>query len=292
MKKTSNANFKKRIKFNPQFNKIYKLLRDNNVSTVCRSARCPNITECFAQKKVTFMILGDICTRHCKYCNIAPGKPGPVDSTENNRIINIINELKLKYVIITSVTRDDIEGYGKNEYIDLIKKIRMFSPDIKIELLIPDFHAEARIIEEIANTEVEVIGHNIETVFRLWKEIRPTSDLNTTLTTLKLLRKFNKNIILKSGFMVGLGESKKEIIDLMKFLKDYGVDVITIGQYFQPSHQNIPVSKFYSDEDFQYFKEIGNQLGFKYVVSGRFVRSSYFSENYYQILQDKKQNEI
>ncbi len=285
MAKTLNANFKKKIEFNSEFNKVYKLLRDNKVLTVCHSARCPNITECFSQKKVTFMILGDICTRHCKYCNIAPGHPAAVDIDENKRIINVIKALNLRYVIITSVTRDDIPGYGKNEFSDLVNEIRKNFTDIKIELLIPDFKGDEKLIAKIADLKTEVIGHNVETVERLWKSIRPNSNFQTTLKTLYLLKKYNSDIILKSGFMVGLGETTDEILSLMDKLKEYNVDVVTIGQYFQPSKKHISVDKFYTDEEFEYFKEYGKNLGFKYVVSGRFVRSSYFSEDYYSILE-------
>ncbi len=279
--------YKKKIKFTSEFHKVYKLLKDKKVSTVCHSARCPNITECFHQKKITFMILGEICTRHCKYCNISPGKPSPPDINENNRIIEIIKKLQLRYVIITSVTRDDIDGYGSFQYIDLINKIKKNFKNIKIELLIPDFNGNEEILENIAKSSVNVIGHNIETIPSLWNIIRPLSNFNTTIDVLKILNKLkNKfNFILKSGFMVGLGEKEKEIINLMKELKDIGVDVITIGPYFQPSKKHYPVKKIYSDSEFFRLKEIGLKIGFKYVMAGRFVRSSYFAENYYDLIK-------
>jgi len=272
------SEYKKKIKLSKEFNSVNSLLKNNKIHTICHSALCPNIDECFSRKKLTFLILGDICTRDCAFCNVKTGKPEKVDIKEPFRIADIVDKLKLRYVVITSVTRDDLSDGGCDAFIKVVEILKARDSKIKIELLIPDFKGDYKCLEKIAHSDADVIGHNIETIKRLYEQIRPAADFQKSVDILKQLKELNPNKLIKTGFMVGLRETMEEIKGLLDRLYANKVDIITVGQYFQPSKQNIPVQKMYEDEDFKIIEEYGRRIGFKYINSGRFVRSSYYAE--------------
>jgi len=259
----------------PEVTKLKVILRKLNLSTVCEEALCPNIGECFSRGTATFMIMGDICTRRCSYCNVATGKPQKLDEKEPENIALAVKKLKLKYVVITSVNRDDLEDGGASHFRDVINKVREINPNVKIEVLIPDFKFNWEYLKIVVDAKPDVINHNIETVPSLYKKIRHLGDYEKSLILLKKVKQFDSNILTKSGLMVGLGENKEEVIEVMKDLREVKCDIITIGQYLQPSINHRPVSKFYSEEEFKEFEKIGYSLGFKSVYSGQLVRSSY-----------------
>jgi len=260
-----------------EFAEVFKLLKKYNLSTVCQEARCPNINECWAKKSATIMILGKICTRACRFCAVASGDPGGVvDSEEPEHVAEVVKKLGLKYVVVTSVDRDDLEDFGSNHYARTIKCIKEKNPQIKVEALIPDFSGREEYLKNVTESAPFVIGHNIETVRRLTPYIRDRRcSYEGSLTVLRTIKKLNDSILTKSGFMLGLGEKRSEIIETLKELKESGVDIITIGQYLQPTKKHHYVQKYYTPEEFDEFKKIGEELGVKYVISGPLVRSSY-----------------
>ncbi|HEC79393.1 MAG TPA: lipoyl synthase [candidate division WOR-3 bacterium] len=260
-----------------EFAEVFKLLKKYNLSTVCQEARCPNINECWAKKSATIMILGKICTRACRFCAVASGDPGGVvDSEEPEHVAEVVKKLGLKYVVVTSVDRDDLEDFGSNHYARTIKCIKEKNPQIKVEALIPDFSGREEYLKNVTESAPFVIGHNIETVRRLTPYIRDRRcSYEGSLTVLRTIKKLNDSILTKSGFMLGLGEKRSEVIETLKELKESGVDIITIGQYLQPTKKHHYVQKYYTPEEFDEFKKIGEELGVKYVISGPLVRSSY-----------------
>lgn len=256
---------------------------DLKVNTICKSALCPNIRECFSNKSVTFLILGNICTRKCKFCNVAKGRPRPVDITEPSNIAKAIFALGLDFVVITSVTRDDLPDGGASQFKDAIQRIRKKSK-AKIEVLVPDFNGYKEGLEALAECEISVFGHNIETANRLYKEIRPYSNYKTSLSLLLRAKQKLNGVIVKTSFMLGLGETDEEIIGLMKEIRDTGCDVLAIGQYLKPNDNCISVQRFVEPEKFEEFKQNAYDLGFRYVIAGPFVRSSFNAENIYKEL--------
>lgn len=260
-----------------EFAEVFKLLKKYNLSTVCHEARCPNINECWAKKSATIMILGKICTRACRFCAVASGDPGGVvDSEEPEHVAEVVKKLGLKYVVVTSVDRDDLEDFGSNHYARTIKCIKEKNPQIKVEALIPDFSGREEYLKNVTESAPFVIGHNIETVRRLTPYIRDRRcSYEGSLTVLRTIKKLNDSILTKSGFMLGLGEKRSEVIETLKELKESGVDIITIGQYLQPTKKHHYVQKYYTPEEFDEFKKIGEEFGVKYVISGPLVRSSY-----------------
>jgi len=266
----------------PEVFKIKKLLRHLNLNTVCEEASCPNIGECFSKKTATFMIMGDICTRNCPYCNVSHGKPMPLDEKEPENIAKAVNILGLKYVVITSVDRDDLKDGGASHFAKVIQKVREYNPDVKIEVLIPDFKGSIEALKIVIDAKPDVINHNIETVPSLYKKVRPQGNYQRSLELLKNIKDINDTIITKSGLMVGLGEDKEEIIQVMKDLRNVNCDILTIGQYLQPSKNHLPVSRYLSDEEFEEFRYIGEKLGFKEIYSGKLVRSSYHAGEIYK----------
>jgi len=265
-----------------------KILRDHNLHTVCESALCPNLGECFKDRTATFMISGDICTRNCSFCAVEKGKPLSVDENEPGNIAKAANLLKLSHVVITSVTRDDLEDGGANQFADCIKEIRKLKPTPSVEVLIPDFGGNFKYLNIVLAYFPDVLNHNVETVSRLYPEIRPSSDYNMSLRILEKAKKYSKSIIVKSGFMVGLGEIWEEIVSLLKDLSDVNCDVVTIGQYLQPSNKHVPIDKFYTPDEFINLKQIALKIGIKYVESGPFVRSSYKANNALNYLRNYK----
>lgn len=257
------------------YNHLISLINQNQIHTICQEARCPNIAECFSKKTATFLILGDICTRNCRYCNVNHGKPEKVDCMEPKKVADAIKKLGLKYAVITSVTRDDLKDGGAKTFISTIREIRKLNPETKIELLTPDFQDQ---IKKILGEKPDVFGHNMETVKRLFPEIRPQTSYLKSLVFLKQIKEYNPSQITKSGFMVGLGETKEEVIEALNDLKKAKVDIVTIGQYLQPRKDLTEVKKFYTPEEFKEFEDIGKNLGFKAVFSAPLVRSSYHAD--------------
>ena len=279
---------KKKIPNMKAIGEMEKILRDHGLHTVCESALCPNLGECFQRKTATFMILGNICTRNCRFCAVAKGKPLPVYKDEPENIAKVANLLKLSHVVITSVTRDDLEDGGANQFADCIKEIRKLESAPSIEVLIPDFSGNFKNLNIVLAYFPDVLNHNVETVKRLYLEIRPGADYIRSLRILKKAKKYSKNIIIKSGFMVGLGEKWEEIVSLLKDLSDVNCDIVTIGQYLQPSENHIPIDKFYTPDEFINLKQIALEMGIKYVESGPFVRSSYKASDALKYLKNSK----
>lgn len=259
----------------PEVFQIKKLLRSLNLHTVCEEANCPNIGDCFSRKTATFMIMGDICTRNCPYCNVNHGKPNPLDPFEPENIALAVNKLGLKHVVITSVDRDDLPDGGASHFAKVIKKVKELNHSITIEVLIPDFKGNIESLKTVVDSKPDVINHNIETVKELYKKVRPQGDYERSLKIIKAVKQLNKDIITKSGFMVGLGETKQQIVNLLTDLKNSDCEIITIGQYLQPSKNHLPVEKYYTEEEFKEFQKIGYEIGFKEVFSGILVRSSF-----------------
>ncbi|MCX7795092.1 MAG: lipoyl synthase [bacterium] len=268
--------------------KVEHILKDGLLHTVCESALCPNISECFNQGTATFLILGDICTRNCRFCAIKKGKPNPVDSEEPKKVAKAVELLGLKYVVITSVTRDDLPRGGADEFKNTILEIRRVSDSIKIEVLIPDFKGDKDALKEVLLASPDVLNHNVETVPSLYSTVRPMADFERSLNILYWTKEYNSSIITKSGIMVGLGETEKELYNTFKMLIDVGCDIITIGQYLQPTKEHLPVKEYISPERFKEIEELAYQAGFRYVVSGPFVRSSYFAHKGYEKILEVK----
>jgi len=269
--------------------RVEHILKDESLHTVCESALCPNISECFNQGTATFLILGDICTRNCRFCAIKKGKPNPVDPEEPKKIARAVELLGLKYVVITSVTRDDLPKGGAEEFRDTILEIRKINREIKIEVLIPDFRGEKDALFEVLSAFPDVLNHNIETVPSLYPTVRPMADFKRSLDILYWTKEYDSGIITKSGIMVGLGETERELCNTFKMLVDAGCDILTIGQYLQPTKEHLPVKEYVTPERFKDIEELAYRAGLKYVVSGPFVRSSYFAhKGYEKILEVKK----
>jgi len=246
-----------------------------NLHTVCEEANCPNIGDCFSRKTATFMIMGDVCTRNCPYCNVSHGKPQDLDPQESENVANAVKTLGLKHVVITSVDRDDLPDGGASHFAKVIQKVKEINPGITIEVLIPDFKGSVESLKTVLDANPEVVNHNIETVKELYKIVRPQGNYKKSLKILKSIKEISPKTISKSGFMVGLGETKEQIINLMEDLYNNNVEMLTIGQYLQPSKNHLPVYKYYSEQEFREFEEIGYKIGFKYVFSGVLVRSSF-----------------
>ncbi len=274
---------KKIFPASPELRSMKSKLRSKCLHTVCEEARCPNIGECFKKGTATFMILGKVCTRSCKFCgvaNIATDAILPPNADEPKEIAKMVSELSLKHVVITSVTRDDLKDEGADQFFETIKQIKANTSGTipSIEVLTPDFHAREDLLKMVCNAKPDVFNHNIETVRRLTPSIRSNADYDRSLRVLKYVAENFSDILVKSGIMVGLGETKEEVVETLADLCNASVSVVTIGQYFAPAKSNAPVAKIYSDEEFASFKEIGEKLGIRYIFSGRFVRSSYMAE--------------
>jgi lipoic acid synthetase len=264
--------------------KMKSLLRKSKLHTICEEAKCPNIAECFGSGTAVFLILGDICTRNCRYCYVKHGKPLPLNPDEPRDVAESVRQLGLNYVVITSVTRDDLEDGGASVFYDTVIEIKKLNQDCTIEVLIPDFKGNIESLKTVIKSNPDVINHNIEVVEDLFENIRPEGDYKTSLEVLANIKKINPDIKTKSGFMVGIGETKDQIIKTMQDLRLSNVDFLTIGQYLQPSKDHIDITKYYSPEEFEDFRTIGLDLGFEHVESGPLVRSSYHAEKALEIV--------
>ena len=263
----------------PKFQDVKAKLRKSSLHTVCEEATCPNIGECFSKGTATFMILGDLCTRRCPFCDVAHGRPNGVDEAEPERLASTIRDMDLKYVVITSVDRDDLRDGGATHFAECIKAIRSASPNIKVEILTPDFRGRLdNAIELLSSQLPDVMNHNLETVPRLYKQARPGADYQHSLDLLHKYKKINPQVITKSGVMVGLGETDSEIIEVMHDLKKHEIDMVTVGQYLQPTKGHLPVHRYVHPDQFRQFETIGLSIGFKHVASGPLVRSSYHAD--------------
>ena len=253
---------------------VRRILREKCLNTVCEGARCPNKSECYACNTATFLIMGNVCTRNCRYCNISTARPEPLDLDEPLHVAEAVRDLGLKYAVITSVTRDDLPDGGAEHFSNCINKIRELTPEVKVEILTPDFKGDCQALDTIIKAHPDVFNHNIETVQRLFKTARPQGSYERSLEILKYVKE-NSDIITKSGLMVGLSETEKEIEQTLLDLKSAGVDIVTIGQYIQPSKQHLDVAKFYTPEEFEDLKTLAKKIGFKQYQIGPLVRSSY-----------------
>ncbi|NVK31121.1 MAG: lipoyl synthase [Gammaproteobacteria bacterium] len=257
---------------------IKKLLREHNLHSVCEEASCPNLGECFSHGTATFMIMGDICTRRCPFCDVAHGRPKPLDPDEPAHLGFAVKTLGLDYVVVTSVDRDDLRDGGAGHFSDCIQAVRDAKPGIQIEVLVPDFRGRMERALEALSVPPDVFNHNLETVPRLYKQVRPGSDYEWSLDLLEAYKAQNPQVKTKSGLMLGIGETLDEVVDVMRDLRAHNVDMVTLGQYLQPSLDHLPVTRFVTPEEFDDLARIGNDMGFSHVASGPMVRSSYHAD--------------
>lgn len=262
-----------------RFREIKQILRDNNLHTVCEEASCPNIGECFSGGTATFMILGDLCTRRCPFCDVAHGKPLPPDVNEPANLARTIAQMQLKYVVITSVDRDDLRDGGAQHFADCIAAVREASPSIRIETLVPDFRGRLEpALQALTHALPDVLNHNLETVPRLYKQARPGADYAHSLKLLADFRAAHPHIPTKSGLMLGLGETDDEILEVMRDLRAHQVEMLTLGQYLQPSPHHLPVLRFVEPSRFTWFEQQALDMGFTHAACGPMVRSSYHAD--------------
>jgi lipoic acid synthetase len=258
---------------------LKQLLRENKLVTVCEEAACPNLPECFSKGTATFMIMGDKCTRRCTFCDVAHGRPDPLDAEEPQHLAQTIAKMQLRYVVITSVDRDDLRDGGASHFAACIRAIRGLNPHIQIEILVPDYRGRMSLaLQETGQALPDVFNHNIETVPRLYKAVRPGSDYQHSLSLLKNFKQSYPNIPTKSGIMLGLGEEDEEVLQTLKDLRAHEVEMVTLGQYLQPSRYHAPVARYVTPEQFKAWEDMGKDLGFKNVASGPLVRSSYHAD--------------
>jgi len=260
------------------FVKMKSLLKKAKLHTICEEAKCPNIAECFSSNTAVFLILGDICTRNCGYCNVKHGKPFSLNSNEPKDVAESVKKLGLTYTVITSVTRDDLEDGGASVFYETVKEIKKLNKDCKIEVLIPDFKGNSESLKKVIESCPDVVNHNIEVVRQLFPLVRPQGDYKTSIDLLKNIKKINDKIKTKSGFMIGLGETRAQILRTLKDLRKVDVDFLTIGQYLQPTKKHVEIKKYYSPREFDELKKIALGAGFEHVESGPLVRSSYHAE--------------
>lgn len=253
---------------------VRKILKANCLNTVCENARCPNKNECYTKHTATFLIMGGVCTRNCKYCNISCQKPEPLDVDEPKHIAKAVKDLGLKYAVITSVTRDDLPDGGAEHFAKCIEEIRKISPDTKIEILTPDFKGNIEFLNTIIKAHPDVFNHNIEAVRRIFKTVRPQGNYDVSLSVLKYIKE-NSDIKTKSGLIIGLGENFEQIKETFEDLYNVGCDILTVGQYIQPSKEHYPVGKYYKPEEYEELKKLATSVGIKHSQIGPLVRSSY-----------------
>lgn len=268
-----------RVSSSPRVQEIKNILRSHKMATVCEEAACPNLSECFSHGTATFMIMGEICTRRCPFCDVGHGKPNPLDSQEPQNLAKAIQEMALKYVVITSVDRDDLRDGGAQHFADCIREARLLSPNLKVEVLVPDFRGRmAPALDILTATPPDVFNHNMETIPRLYREARPGANYQWSLKLLKEYKALNPHVPTKSGLMVGLGESKDELLRTLDDLREHDVDMLTVGQYLQPSVNHLPVERFVHPEEFAEYTAYAESIGFTQAACGPLVRSSYHAD--------------
>lgn len=261
-------------------NQVKSTLGDLSLNTVCDEANCPNRMECFERGTATFMILGRNCTRNCTFCNVTREKPDQVSEIEPEKIGQAVSKLRLKHAVITSVTRDDLEDQGANQFRKVVEEIRKTSPHVSIELLIPDMQGHKDLIDIIINSEPDILNHNVETVPALYDKVRPMAIFDRSIQVLNYVKQVKPHMRTKSGIMLGLGETKDQVVEVLKKLRQVDCDMLTLGQYLQPSTSHIPVVEYIRPEKFEEYEEIAKKMGFKRVASGPLVRSSYYAEDF------------
>lgn len=262
------------------FQELISKIRKYNLHVVCFEASCPNISNCFHKKTATFLILGDTCTRSCRFCGIKHGIPSILDPNEPKSVVKLATELKLSHIVITSVTRDDLPDQGISQYVQTIREIRKTLSKVVIEVLIPDFQGKKEILACLVREKPEIVNHNVETVPRLYSSVRPQANYLRSLEVLKFIKEQNPTIYTKSGLMIGIGETKQEVQSLLQDLKQVHCDIVTIGQYLRPSDFQMPVQKYYSPKEFKEFEQFGKDLGFLQVSAAPLIRSSYNAEEF------------
>ncbi len=276
----------------PAYNSTRRLMRDLNLHTVCEEAACPNIGECWSQKHATMMILGDICTRACVFCNVKTGKPGAVDADEPAHVGEAVKNLGLRHVVITSVDRDDLEDGGAAHWVAVVEAIRAATPETTIEVLTPDFRKKLGCVDLVAASKPDVYNHNLETVPRLYRKIRPSARYYTSLRLLERVKEIDPAMFTKSGIMVGLGEEKEEVLQVMDDLRAANVDFITIGQYLQPTPRHAAVDQFVTPEKFKEFERIARAKGFLMVSASPLTRSSYHADSDFERLREARSRQL
>ncbi|HEX9253211.1 MAG TPA: lipoyl synthase [Ignavibacteriaceae bacterium] len=269
---------KVRLPIGENYSDVKNLMRRQKLNTVCEEAKCPNISECWNHRTATFMILGDTCTRSCGFCNIKVGIPNELDLEEPKRVVESVVELKLRHVVITSVNRDELKDGGATIFKECVRLIREQKPDCTIEILIPDFKGDEESFKIIMQNPPDILNHNLETIQRLYHAVRPQAKYERSLELIKWFK--SKGLKTKSGIMVGIGEKTEEVLELMKDLVSHGCDILTIGQYLQPTKQHLPVDRFVTPDEFNMYKEEGLKFGFKIVESSPLVRSSYHADEH------------
>ena len=258
---------------------VKKQLRNTKLHTVCEEASCPNLGECFSKKTATFMVMGAICTRRCPFCDVAHGKPMQLDAEEPRHVAESTRDLGLRYVVVTSVDRDDLRDGGADHFAQVVRETRALNPNTKVEILVPDFRGKLdKALENLANDAPDVLNHNMETVPRLYDSVRPGASYENSLTLLRRYKEMHPEVVTKSGLMVGLGETEEEMIQVMKDLRANNVGMLTIGQYLQPTKHHLAVEEYVTPEQFKRYEELGYELGFENVASGPMVRSSYHAD--------------
>lgn len=270
------------VLLNNKSRKVHSLIQEFDLNTVCQSARCPNRNECFSYGTATFMILGNTCTRGCTFCSVPKGKPIslPLEDEPSN-VAKAAKTLNLKHVVVTSVNRDDLEDQGSNHFVKTISELKKEIPGIVVEVLTPDFRGDKDCIKRVTDAKPDIYNHNLETIPRLYKEVRPGAIYERSLELLKYVKELNPTIMTKSGIMLGLGEEKNEVIEVMKDLLKYSCDYLTLGQYMQPTRDSISVKRYLHPDEFKELKDIALELGFKKAFSGPLVRSSYHAEEFH-----------
>ncbi len=272
------------------YERVYGLMREQKLHTVCEEAQCPNIGECWGRGTATFLMMGDTCTRSCGFCDIKTGRPSPLDWAEPNRVAESVRALNLRHVVITSVNRDERADGGAPIFAMVIRRIRQVQPGCSIEVLIPDFKGNETALKIVMDAQPEILNHNVETVPRLFRKVQPQDHYEWAMATLTNAKQMDPLVLTKSGIMVGLGETFDEVVEVMHDLARCGVDILTIGQYLQPSKKHLSVERFYTPDEFDRFIEIGRAIGFKWVESGPLVRSSYRADQ--QVRELSKLNYI
>ncbi len=268
-----------KVPASPKINSIKQKLREHKLASVCEEASCPNLGECFSNGTATFMIMGEICTRRCPFCDVAHGKPKPLDENEPRELAEAIAEMELRYVVITSVDRDDLKDSGAQHFANCISETLRLNPSIQVEVLVPDFRGRMDIaLDILEKTPPHVFNHNLETVPRLYRQARPGADYHWSLELLRRYKERVPSVLSKSGLMLGLGETKEEVMEVMRDLKAHKVDMVTLGQYLQPSREHLAVQRFVHPDEFEELRLYGEQLGFTHVASGPLVRSSYHAD--------------
>ncbi|MBD3271505.1 MAG: lipoyl synthase [Elusimicrobia bacterium] len=278
----------KKVYYNHHYGSVHGLLESKHLHTVCVSARCPNRGECFSHGTATFLVLGTICTRHCRFCAVAKGKPVQQPSINDiERLIDAVVHLGLSYVVVTSVTRDDLPDGGAGHFREIIRMLKQQVPGIKVEVLIPDFNGDAHALTSVLAAEPHVLNHNVETVARLYPSVRPGAVMNRSLMILTLAKRYNRSMV-KSGLMLGLGETDREIKKTINDLREAGVDILTLGQYLAPNKTSIPTVRYVWPKEFEYYQRYAEKIGIPSVVAGPFVRSSYRAEACYQHVIERR----